>query len=213
LLQFEPGNDEYAKIAVPRLALALSADQPRVRKESAVTLGKLGVKAASAVPELQKALKDEVLDVRIEAIVALSEIGPQGKAAVPELTGFLSDDEAPPVRQSAAYALGKIGRDARSAVPALHRMTANRNNIEKTVAAWALVQIAPDAETIKMAIPLLAQALQESPNPDVRIEAAKALGQIGSGSAPASDALKNAAKDSNETVRKAAEEALTKLKK
>ena len=30
---------------------------------------------------------------------------------------------------------------------------------------------------------------------------------------PASDALKNAAKDSNETVRKAAEEALTKLKK
>ena len=55
-------------------------------------------------------------------------------------------------------------------------------------------------------------ALQSSPRNDVRIEAAKTLGKIGKGSTEAADALKAAAKESDEAVRKAAEEALTKLK-
>jgi HEAT repeat protein len=212
LLQFDPANDDYAKIAVPRLIAALSSERPRIRKEAAVTLGKLGAKSASAVADLQKALGDQVLEVRIDAIAALAEIGSASKPVVPDLTALLSDEELPALRQSAAYALGRIGSDAKSAAPALHRMAASRSNIERTVAAWALVQIAPDAENVKMAIPLLIQALEKSPRPEVRIEAARALGQIGSGSAPVAAALKAASNDSDAAVRKAAEEALAKRK-
>ncbi|MFO0916745.1 MAG: HEAT repeat domain-containing protein [Planctomycetaceae bacterium] len=75
LLQFDPNNPEYAAIAVPRLAAALTDERPRVRKEVATTLGRLGAQAAKAVPDLQKALNDEIPEVRVEVIAALADIG------------------------------------------------------------------------------------------------------------------------------------------
>ena len=80
------------------------------------------------------------------------------------------------------------------------------------MAAWALVHIAPDAETIKTAIPILSKALAAAPNPQIRAEMAKSLGEIGAGSAVAKDALELALKDSDTSVRKAAEASLVKLK-
>jgi HEAT repeat protein len=208
LLQLDPDNAEYAKIAVPRLAGALSVDRPRVRREAAITLGKLGSKSSSAVKDLQKALNDEVPDVRLEAIIALAEIGAASQPAVPDLIAMVNGLD-PVVRRPATYALGRIGAGAKEAVPALRRLLQSRNHHEQTVAAWALVQIAPDAATIQTALPLIIKALQESHRVDIRAEAARTLGQIGAGSAPAQEALKAAAaKDSSEDVRKAAEAAL-----
>ena len=163
--------------------------------------------------ELQKALNDEVPDVRMEAIVALAEIGPDSKSAVPDLIAFVTSSD-PSTRRPAAFALGRIGAGAKEAVPALRRMLQSRNQIEQNVAAWALVHIVQDPETIQTAIPLIARSLQDSPRSDVRLEAAKTLGEIGKGSSAAKDALKHAAsKDTDEAVRKASELALGKLQK
>ena len=213
LLQLDPGNDDYAKIAVPRLAAALSNDRPRVRREAAIALGKLGPKASGAVKELQTAMHDEIHDVRTEAIVALAEIGAASEPAVPDLTALINNGD-PANHQPACYALGRIGAGAKPAVPALHRLLQSRDRHEQSVAAWALVHIAPDAETIKTAIPLLIQTLQESPRSEVRIEVATTLGKIGGGSVAAKDALTTAAaKDADESVRKAAADARFILKK
>ena len=47
--------------------------------------------------------------------------------------------------------------------------------------------------------------------PEVRVQAAEMLGQIGKGNAPAKTALQKATQDENEAVRKAAEKALANL--
>jgi HEAT repeat protein len=212
LLQLDPTNDEYAKIAVPRLGAALSVDRPRVRREAAAALGRLGPKASGAVAQLQKALQDDVPEVRLEAVVALAEIGSASQPAVQDLTALVNGDD-PVARKPAAYALGRIGSGAKDAVPALRRLQQSRDRLEQTVAAWALVQIAPDADIIKMTVPLMIEALKNSPRADMRVEAARTLGQIGAGSEAAREALTAASKDADEAVRKAATDALARLKK
>ena len=211
LLQLEPNNEDYAKIAVPRLVAALTNDRPRVRLEAATTLGKLGPQSKSAVAALQKSLKDDHHEVRVESLVALAEIGVDSQPAVSDIIELLREED-PNIRFTSGYALGQIGPPAMAAVPHLRRMLQSRDGREKTVAAWALVKIAPDPETVRIAIPLLATALQKSERPDMRAVVAKTLGEIGTGSQAALTALNDARKDSDESVRKAAEEALGKLK-
>ncbi|MFO0916744.1 MAG: hypothetical protein U0872_00310 [Planctomycetaceae bacterium] len=57
----------------------------------------------------------------------------------------------PAIRLSAIFALGTIGAPAKEAMPTLHRLVKSRNLLEQTVAAWAMVNIIPDAETVKLA--------------------------------------------------------------
>jgi HEAT repeat protein len=113
-----------------------------------------------------------------------------------------------PLRPIACYALGRIGPAAKPAVPQLQRVLFSRDPHEKTVAAWALVNISPDPETVKTAIPLLAAALTGAERPNVRLEAARTLGKIGKDSATAKEALRIALKDPDESVRQAAEQAM-----
>ncbi|WP_010585918.1 HEAT repeat domain-containing protein [Schlesneria paludicola] len=211
LLQLEPNNEEYIKIGVPRLAEALSSDRPRVRREAATTLGRIGQKAQSAVPALRKSLKDEDPEVRMESLVALAEIGPDCAVALDDIVTLLNEGD-PAFVPVAIYACGQIGVAAKSAVPLLKRLLQSRDPVQKTVAAWALVKIDPNPETIKTAIPLLVTALQTSGRVDTRVVAARTLGEIGAGSTEAREALVTAKKDENESVRKAADEAIAKLK-
>ena len=143
--------------------------------------------------------------------MALAEIGVDSQPAVSDIIELLREED-PNIRFTSGYALGQIGPPAMAAVPHLRRMLQSRDGREKTVAAWALVKIAPDPETVRIAIPLLATALQKSERPDMRAVVAKTLGEIGTGSQAALTALNDARKDSDESVRKAAEEALGKLK-
>lgn len=211
LLQLEPNNEEYIRIGVPRLAEALSSERPRVRREAATTLGRIGQKAKSAVPALQKALKDEDPEVRMESLVALAEIGPDCAVALSDVVSMLNEGD-PAFVPVAVYACGQMGTAAKTATPLLKRLMQSHDPVQKTVAAWALVKIDPNPETIKSAIPLLATALQSSGRVDTRIVAARTLGEIGAGSAEARDALLSAKKDESESVRKAADEAIAKLK-
>jgi HEAT repeat protein len=211
LLQIDPENREYEAKALPLLMAALQSDRVEVRREAASSLGRMGVRAKSAVAWLRYLLNDKDPAVRRESLIALGEIGPDSQVALNEIIKILNEGDAS-LRPVAGYALGRIGAAAKPALPKLQRLAQSRDSQEKTVAAWALVHIAPDAETVNAAIPLLATALQRSVNPKVRLEMAQTLGQIGSGSAVAKEALQLALKDADESVRKSAETALGQWK-
>ncbi|OYW12887.1 MAG: hypothetical protein B7Z55_17775, partial [Planctomycetales bacterium 12-60-4] len=59
LLHMDPGDEEYVKIAVPRLTEALSLPNPQIRLEAARTLAGLGARASSSVPALVKCLTND----------------------------------------------------------------------------------------------------------------------------------------------------------
>ena len=211
LLQIDPANDENVKAAIPELTTALSNENPEIRREAALALGQIGPRAATAVGKLQPLLKDKSPAVKVESLVALAEIGSASQPAVADIDSLLTDAD-PGIRPIACYALGRIGAPAKSSVPKLQKMLSSRIPHERTIAAWSLVQIHPEPETVKVAIPLLADAIHGARNPNVRIQAAEALGKVGSGSSVAKDALQTAANDADPAVKKAATEALAKLK-
>lgn len=148
----------------------------------------------------------------MESLVALAEIGPESASALDDIMALVHPGGDPTFRPVACYALGRIGKASKPAIPLLHRLVQSRDRVEKTVAAWALVKIEPNAEIIGIAIPLLATAVQEAVRPEMRVVAAETLGEIGAGSGAARDALVKAQKDSDESVRKAADAALKQLK-
>ena len=98
---------ELAKLqgaAVPALLKALASEKPRIRSDSARTLGK--IRDSRVVPPLIKAVKDPRPDVRIRVIEALGEVGDD--RAKPPLADALNDPHHQ-VRMEAAWALGKLG--------------------------------------------------------------------------------------------------------
>ncbi len=98
---------ELAKLqgaAVPALLKALGSKEPRIRCESARTLGK--IHDARAIPALIRAVKDPEMDVRIRAVEALGEMGDD--RARPALVEALNDPHHQ-VRMEAAWALGRLG--------------------------------------------------------------------------------------------------------
>lgn len=211
LLQFDPQNEEYITLAIPRLTKALENEKPEVRREAIKSLGHLGARAKGSVAELQKGLKDKDPEIRRETLIALAEIGPDSAAAVGDVIAVLNEDSNT-LRPIAIYALGRIGAAAKPATAQLHRFLFSYNPHEKTVAAWALVHITPDADTLKSAIPLIIKALARSENPEARSELARTLGKYGASFPDAKDALKAALKDPDPNVRKSAESALAELK-
>jgi HEAT repeat protein len=108
--------------------------------------------------------------------------------------------------------LGRIGEPANVAIPSLNKLLESRDPHEKTVAAWALVHIAPNPEIKKVALPVLVAALHGDRNPHIRRQVAETLGEIGQDSPLAKEALQVALRDSDEAVREAANKAVTSLK-
>ena len=211
LLQIDPDDKENVTSAIPLLTTSLASEKPEIRREAAQTLGQLGPQASPAVPALQRLLGDQDPIVRRASLIALAEIGPDSLPAITEILRYLTEGE-PEMRPIASFALGRIGPAAKDAIPQLKRMMNGGDPHETTLAAWALVQINPEPETIGIAIPFLCAALVRAENPGIRLEVAKTLGKIGSGSEIAKKTLEESLKDSNESVRKAAESAISQLK-
>ena len=103
---------------VKALADALKDPDPDVRKNAALSLGRIGPKAESAVPALIAALKDKSIDVRGASAVTLGRIGPGAKDAALPLAALLKDTH-PDIRGAAALALARIGKGAKPAIPDL----------------------------------------------------------------------------------------------
>jgi HEAT repeat protein len=74
LLRMDMRDDEYVKYAVPAMAAALKNEKVYIRVEAAMTLGDLGVAAASALPALEAAQADPSPAVRGAATAAIQKI-------------------------------------------------------------------------------------------------------------------------------------------
>jgi len=180
---------ELAKLqgaAVPALLKALGSKRPRIRSESARTLGK--IRDARAIPALIRAMEDPQADVRVRAAEALGEMG--SDRAKPALAGALNDP-CHPVRMEAAWALDRLDW-----VP--------ESDLER---AGYLIAKEQWNELVRMgrpAIPALIRALEVEYS-GVRTGASEALRQLGQ---PALDALHAAARSESPGLREQAEAAL-----
>jgi HEAT repeat protein len=195
--------------AVPVLDEALS--RPEARARAAMLVALLGAKAKDVVPALVTALDDKNEDTRREVLLALAAIGPDAAPAIGGIQASLSDPE-PRIKATAAYALGRIGPAAKAALPTLRSEMTSPDSLVRVASAYAVVHVAPGDERLaRDALPVLIQGLQ-NPLAPARRGAAEALAVIGKPARVASErALRAAAQDPDESVRKAALMALERM--
>jgi HEAT repeat protein len=125
---------------------------------------------------------------------------------VPGLLVSLKSDQAG-IRAAAARTLGEIGPAARDAVPDLTAALRDSDRDVRRNAAQSLGNIGPAAQP---AVAELSAALRDS-QWEVRRAAAYALGRLGT--RDVEPALKDARKDENDAVEKAAKASLEQIKK
>ena len=191
--------------AVPKLIEALKHEN--IRPYVVYMLGQYGPAAKPAVEALTKLIEDKNLDVQHETLIALAKIGPQAKAAVPALVKTLQRKEGS-ICCAGTYALGSIGPDAKEAAAAIAKNLDNEDETLAMLSAWALANIQPqDGKTAEKVVPILIRGLA---NPDAKFRrgAAEALKKFGPLARSAAPALRSAAQDGDETVRKMSAEAL-----
>jgi HEAT repeat protein len=197
--------DPGAKAITGPLGRALKDRELVVRLAAAEALGHQGPGASTAVVALAAALKDEEEEIRAEAAKSLGEIGPRAKAAVGPLRDALRDQEQE-VRKEAANALIKI--DSKAAVATLTAAIRDPDAAVRVSAAARLASASPPHTDT--AVLVLADALRDG-NPDVRLDAAHSLGEIGPLAKAALPRLMDALKDEKPFVRRAAARALRKI--
>jgi HEAT repeat protein len=186
---------------------------PALRGRVLEILGAIGPAAKPAVDDIIKSLADADPAVRGDAAVAIAAIGPGAAAAVPSLVKMLGDEAAPAARYPAAFALGRIGPAAKPAVEQLRALAVSSDEVLSTVALWASLKITPeDSSLFDQAIPAFRKAVRAE-REIVRLEAAVALGEIGTAAASAIPILELVSEeDSSKLVRAAAAAALAKIK-
>ncbi|MCP4652057.1 MAG: hypothetical protein GY858_01555 [Candidatus Omnitrophica bacterium] len=180
---------------VDRLIKGLKDPDPKVRKDSARVLGKIGPAAKPAVSALIEALKDPDFKVRANSAGTLGDIGPAAKEAVSALIEALKDENKS-VRRNSAGTLGDIGPAAKEAVSALIEALKDENKSVRSNSAGALGKIGPAA---KEAVSALAEALKDE-DENVRQNSAGALGDIGPAAKEAVSDLIGTLTDKNNDV-------------
>lgn len=163
----------------------------------------LGADAAPAVPELVRSLVDP--EASEPQIFALGAIGQPAWAQL--MVTLTTRTNSMGVRIAAIYALGEMGTNASDSINVLIDCLRETPGIDAW-AAWALVRVAVDPETV---IPALTNALQ-SPTVALRRAAANSLYELGGGAESAAPALRAVLRDVDEDVRKSATNALAEMK-
>jgi 3-methyladenine DNA glycosylase AlkD len=211
LVLMDSENKESVKLALPMLIAALDDKSEMVRREAAAALRQIGPAASSAAPALARGLRDSQSSDAGDFLWALTALGSEGiTQALPDILEMLSSRDRQ-VRYTACYAAGTIGPAAREAVPILEKNLQEPDKFLQLASAWALVQIDPHRSGVaEECVDPLIRGLSLS-NPGARIEAATALGRLGSAAKSAVPALKIATHDDEEEVRSAASDALQKI--
>ena len=195
-------------------ALEKALDKPALRTLAMELLAASGSKAKPAVDNLVAALSDADPATRGDAAVALAAIGPDAAEAVPALSKLLGGDEKEAALQyAAAYALGRIGPAAAPVAESLRGLAKSDDELMASVAVWALLKVEPDNKAqVAAAVPVLRKALRGKRDL-ARLEAAAALGELGSAAASAVPLLELVSEDDPlPAVRTAAAAALAKIK-
>ncbi len=195
------GKDAAA--AAPALVKHLSAAEPAMRTQCVAALGKIGVSDEKSIAAITKCVVDEEPHVRRAAIQSLRRLKPDPKLIIPSLLQVIHDAQ-PDVAMSAMAALADMGE---TAVPALTDALSDKSSRH-----WAAVVLAEIGPKAAAAAPALAELVKD-PEPEVRMQALIALGQIGgTGAKSAVPAIIDALQDSEPAVRYGAAFALGKLR-
>jgi len=173
-------TDEAAQSLIPLLA----DKKPLVRREAAYALGKIS--DSNAINSLLQILqKDKILEVRNAAIVALGEIG--DVSAVPELVKILqrkSQAKEEFARRSAARSIGQIAQIIQTGKVMVLTPANFLPERFKLIEVPKYSKLPESLPQFHPAINLLIEVLRSSKeSPDVKREAAFALGAIGDESA------------------------------
>lgn len=197
-----------AEQAVPALIEALQSDDAELQWRAARSLARFGDQAAAAVPPLVKALESTTPRVRAYAAYALGQLGDHSLEAVPQMIKLIADEDAL-VRRTAMKAVVDLDADPRQTlpilvnvleeadprliVPVLHEMAeAGTNAIpqlkealkNERAAYWATLVVAEMGEAAAPVVPELV-ALLDHNDPETRMQALIALGEIGPKAKPA----------------------------
>jgi HEAT repeat protein len=187
--------------AVPLLIELLTDSSPAIRARAAHALGEIGAAAKPAAEALAEMLKDADAVARRQAVRALIAIRPGREVMIPLFVRLMEDPD-PGVR---VRVMNGIADGGAAVVPGLIKALEN----EKTAyyACLILRDIGPEARD---AAPALAKTLSDA-RPEVRREAALALGAIGAAASSAEPQLAAALGD--ELTREAATFALAQIGK
>jgi HEAT repeat protein len=190
-----------AEPSVLELIRAAKSGNEPARIKAIDELGARGAKAGAAVEPLTKLLSDGSGKVRAHAVRSLGQIGPAAKPAATAISTLLKDADAT-VRQQAATALGSIRPGPDIMVPLVVKLLEDSDpgvqvRILQTIseagpvampgllkalqnekaAYWACLVLRDMGPAGKAAVPALAEKLKD-PRPEVRREAALALGAM-----------------------------------
>jgi HEAT repeat protein len=184
------------------------------RLEAIHAVGALGADAGDAVPVLAEILREDPdRAARSQAAFALSKMAPASRGAVAELAAALKDTE-PRVRMNAASALFRLGLDADEAVPALIEAVKDKSNqgnaeiFHITIQGMATLALGRAGAGNRKAADALMEVLKNARTVDMRIDAARALGEVGEVARRAAPLLRPLTEDANDEVRRAARQAL-----
>jgi HEAT repeat protein len=146
---------------LPTLVKALADKRPKVRAGAVSSLSELRGSAASAYPALLKLRSDESAEVRRSLLPALVFINPDGEEVVPSLLAGL-EDSAKEVRDEAVAMLRVRKRAAEAAVPALLKWLKGKDADQRSLAAFALANIAPTDGRVLKALLDMAKETEDS---------------------------------------------------
>lgn len=160
------------------------------------------------VAEIAEKLNSEDHEVRYDALKNLEDYGPESREALDELVAALTDP-APKVRYRSAKVLSKIGIGAAPAVDAVTEALKEADQEMRYYLVKTLANIEDDAV---VALEELTVIVEDENDARTRYYAAKALGKLGKEARSSIPALEKAEQDSDPKVRKAAVQALEKVK-
>jgi HEAT repeat protein len=203
--------------------LALNSDQ-EIRTKSISTLQQMG---KTAVPTLAKLATTGIKGVRLLALTAIAGLGEDAVAALPELC-ILTEHFDKDTKIRAVAALGNLDTQGYPALPFLINSFRSAERDIAELALRSMVQVCgwgnnqPGGDLIEAAMKLapakgepgvlvLAKILKDT-DAEVRISAAKLLGDMGAKASKAMPALQSALQDKNEKVIDAAFDAILKIK-
>jgi HEAT repeat protein len=192
----DAASDALAQIGQPTvLALlkALGHKDEAIRDGAARTLGKLGPLAQESFPALKAAISESQDWVRSSVIRAIGRVGQHPKVVVPLLSQVFRDEKEYVARMAALEALHDADPDGTFAIPVLVEGLKDPDGAILGAAARTLGQFGRNAKT---AVPALTEALRSKQQrwgmhfhvgfrAPVRIDVARALGEIGPNALPA----------------------------
>jgi HEAT repeat protein len=215
----EPSVSEVAVGALADLgepavaALNSALSNPETRGLAALALAHIGPQSKGAISGLVAALDDPSAHVRRVVLAALAAIGPEaGFSAAGPVAKRLETDSDLRVRQTAAFALGQFGPQPPS-VAALRKAARSDHQSLAVTAALSLAQLDPNTDqSVRLVLPVLISGLKAERSA-LRIEAAHGLAALGQRASDAILALNEALVDEDVNVRRAAADALERIRR